>query len=483
MKINHNFKRLTIISSAGCNLACKYCAIAQNKTSLSYANQMQKEIIKAFEDGSFLENTKKIYQFFGQDLSIVTEIDLWGQEPTLTLPYLGEHIKDWIIAYPNWNHMFFSTNMGTDPNLLFNFILNLDKALNKSFTLKIQISYDGIYSCINERGIDPQVIKDHYITLINLLNKTVFQNLNVIFSLHGVINFDTIYALINDDNLLLEYIIDLDQTEQLLMQSIQNIGCKYAGNSLIIEQPHDTSTQDGQILSIFLQKIQMLSYDLKLTFKNPADNLLQQLINRTHYSSNWENELNDQLNLNYNSFKKNAANYLTCGTLESELKITYNGILLNCLNNIFNTNQETLNSENQIEYSIFNSLLEHPYYINPLSATQKEIENLFNIYDNISSSFLALYQSTINLMILLADDGQIHSSYKYNKEKLIYHAYRIACFQYCVYNRLTQSSSHYLSYTGVCRLFCNGLLDLMDNYFLKQGEKKWTNSNQMNRKF
>lgn len=489
MKTIYDFSRLTLISSAGCNLSCKYCVISQNKTSQIYSNKMQQNIIQSFKDNTFLQNTKDIYNFFEQDYSVVQEINLWGQEPTLTLPYFGQNIKDWLDTYYNWHILFLSTNMGTDPKLLLNFIKDLDNALTHKFHLIIQISYDGEYSCLHERGIDTKIIKSHYLSLISELNNFVLKNLNISFSMHGVINFNTIYNIINDDQLLIEYITDLDNTKYFLSSNIHNIGCNFIGCSLVLEQPHQTSVMDGQILNLFLQKLQIISSDLSLHFLNPIYDFLLQLSRRCHCDRLWQEQISNELNISYNPFntslfQNNISEFLSCGVFANELKITYNGILLNCLNNIFNTDIQFLNTNNQIDFTILKSLIEHKYYIMPLKENnQNNITNIFNIYNGIQTAFLTMYQSTINLMILLAQDKQILNNYNYDNKKLLRHAYYINCFQYCVYNRVIQSSSHYLSSIYVCRLLCNGVLDLVDEYFIENEDQIWNDINQIIKKY
>ena len=41
---------------------------------------------------------------------LINQIAFWGMEPTLTLKYITEHIKDWFNLFPNWNICYFTTN-------------------------------------------------------------------------------------------------------------------------------------------------------------------------------------------------------------------------------------------------------------------------------------------------------------------------------------------------------------------------------------
>ena len=69
--IKNKYDSLCLVSSANCNLSCKYCEIAKSK-KYGYAHDLQQKIKTAFEDGSFLENTLHSYKVLRQDTSKVT---------------------------------------------------------------------------------------------------------------------------------------------------------------------------------------------------------------------------------------------------------------------------------------------------------------------------------------------------------------------------------------------------------------------------
>jgi sulfatase maturation enzyme AslB (radical SAM superfamily) len=60
--VKYKYDSICLVSSASCNLNCKYCEIARSKDVSNYANTLQEKIKKSFEDGSYLKNVAITYQ-------------------------------------------------------------------------------------------------------------------------------------------------------------------------------------------------------------------------------------------------------------------------------------------------------------------------------------------------------------------------------------------------------------------------------------
>lgn len=60
MENNIDIRALTLVSSCGCNLHCKYCMI--NNSLNDCSAKLQQDTINALSDGTFLENVKKIFK-------------------------------------------------------------------------------------------------------------------------------------------------------------------------------------------------------------------------------------------------------------------------------------------------------------------------------------------------------------------------------------------------------------------------------------
>ena len=115
-----DIRAISLVSSCGCNLHCKYCLIENTLNNCS-AN-LQHETIKALNDGTFLNNVKGIFKRLNLDRYKIECFTLWGQEPTLTLHLLTDHLEDWFNYFPNINHIDYSTNGMDFPERTVNFI-------------------------------------------------------------------------------------------------------------------------------------------------------------------------------------------------------------------------------------------------------------------------------------------------------------------------------------------------------------------------
>ena len=137
-KLIENIKTLTLISSCGCNLQCNYCLIGRSANEGSA--QLQLNTMQALDDGSFLENTKKAFDKLEVPYSQISKIELWGQEPTLTLHLLTKHLEDWFATYPSVTNMMFSTNTMAYPERIIDFVLKLDSILTNPFLTPVDVS-------------------------------------------------------------------------------------------------------------------------------------------------------------------------------------------------------------------------------------------------------------------------------------------------------------------------------------------------------
>lgn len=477
--IQQKYNSICLISSCSCNLNCNYCVIAKSAAHSKDRDSIQQKTIQAFQDGTFLNNVVNTYQQLGQDLLNITCLNMWGQEPTLTLPYLTEHLEDWFLKFPNINFIEFSTNGGTDPNILYNFITKVDNIINHGCRIHIQISYDGEWSCLHQRLIKPELIKNNIKTLLGKLNETLLKRTIVKFEPHGVLNFPLIKHLMETDTIA-DYLIELDNTCYDLQSINLNRFCDIGGHTLSIEQPYKASSDDGMLLYTFLKKSLMVEKTLNLKRPSAIHPLLVHTIgglnekDKVLIDDKWKGNLQNTLN-NSRNIIDTFWEGTSCGSYRTELKFKYDGTIVGCQNLVFDTDKNTLNETDSMLRAVKESLLDHDYYINLIndSSSEESIKANFKIFDTFNSSFMATYQSIINMMIFLAEAGQIDNSYITDKDKLFRHALIVSRQNPCFYNHLTSTGSHYLESTGVCRLLCNGVIDLAEQeYFLSYSQRE-----------
>jgi hypothetical protein len=145
----------------------------------------------------------------------------------------------------------------------------------------------------------------------------------------------------------------------------------------------------------------------------------------------------------------------------------YDGTIVGCQNFLFNTIKEHLNEPNPVNYSVKENLIDKHMFINLTddNTTIEDLNKVFHKFQNNETAFLATYQSILNTILLLADCGQASQDYLYNREKLLKHGIMIAKYNSCFFNHLITTGSVFLEPTRVCRLLCNGVLDIVEKWY------------------
>ena len=140
--INYSFdscKHLVLFTSESCNLQCSYCDMNKhfnNKYHLNEANLVK----ESMKNGVYLNNLKQIFQRLGIDPSQINNLDLWGQEPTLTLNEFSIMFQELYKYCPNINNLFFSTNGVGFIDSIISFIKTIDLIVKYNFQLNYQLN-------------------------------------------------------------------------------------------------------------------------------------------------------------------------------------------------------------------------------------------------------------------------------------------------------------------------------------------------------
>lgn len=478
---NSKFNSLCLILSCGCNLECKYCYIAKSKQSKDYAASLQKNTIQALKDGSFLNNVQKTYDFFEQDLNTVENLSFWGQEPTLTLKYFTENLEDWCTILPNWKALFFSTNGVNNSIDIADFIIKLDSLITQKFDLTVQISYDGEWSCLNQRGVSAQTIKNNYQTIIEKLNTQTLNYVHANFHFHGVLSFENIERMNSYDDIF-KYYKDFDDLVIWAESIIKNPNVSTDFSATInMESPYPASTFDGIKAADFIKKsLRLNDKDFKRGVL--VNSMLRRIVGDYNVSHGifdsdlWikmlENTLdpkeNQKLHHDMGHIDENSTflGRMFCGSYRNELKIMYDGTVIGCQNYIYNTDLDHLEESDKTLYSIKSNLAKHNVHFNVLKdSNEKNIKKVLRIFDETQGdTFKTSFHSMVNLMTWLAECNQIDLSYKGNPEKILRHSLILTLNNSCFYNNLVASGSHYIKDAGYIRLYCNGVLDEVDRW-------------------
>lgn len=454
------------MTSLGCNLNCAYCHITQSKNQNS--NNLQQKTIQALNNGEFLENIKKSLQKISQSTGKITSIQFWGQEPTLTLHLITEHLDEWFNTFPNWNALMFSTNGMAFGERIFDFLKAVDEYRNEDFFVNIQFSWDGDESTNNIRNGNSKQIKENIKKFLNLCNNYTFHHIHFSGNLHGVISLELIKKL-NSPDKIINFYKNLDENANELFNFNRNNHVEFAPIvDLALENPVDASTFDGLSLAYFYKQSSLIRPTL---FQNP--NFItasSTLINQYNMVHSFVDRFRDEKPLPIlfermaqdekleQDFMNNLSQALWCGNGYGELKIMYNGQFITCQNSIYETELEFLPTDNSIESSVKRTWVQKKYYLDPITATEDEIRSFFHLYKvGKESCFAFIWQQTFNLMLEMAKIGQIDSIYQDPKITLE-HSLFLTMYNSCMWNHYVKTGSMFLKSTGFIRLYCNGFL-------------------------
>ncbi|MCR4661201.1 MAG: hypothetical protein K5765_04265 [Clostridia bacterium] len=471
---------LSLIMSYGCNLDCQYCRIAQGRHDNINSANLQQKTIQALSDGTFLNNIQKGLYRIKQSPHQIDTISLWGQEPTLTLHLLTEHIQDWLTVFPNWSSCSFSTNMVAYPERIYDFCCALDQHLNHPFYIDIQLSYDGEYSTSQLRGAEGNVIFKNAEILIKKLNNYHFQNLTASFHFHAVLSLDLMQKL-QDPNEMFQY-------EKSLIEWTNYFASLNYNNSIIVEpemdigleNPVDASCFDGinlanccylsdRVLSSLLPKGEdrKVYYSLGERVRLSPFHMLDAIrgsIEEFGYQNFDEllNRITDDTIARKEFFKRvNPA--LWCGNGVGELKIRYDGTLVNCQNHMYDLDlseftPEFFKTKTLINYEKQN-LVKHHYFINLLTDSNEQIIKYFDLFNTMKFESLEfIFRNTLTLLSALWQCQQIDPSYE-DIRKRVKHSILLAVIGCCSYNNQITTASLYVRHTGYLRMYCNGFLE------------------------
>lgn len=166
--------QVSVLGASDCDLSCSYCYLGKN---CAFKDQDQ-NIINAWKDGSYLENIKKVLDFFNSDPKEVRSFQLWGGEPLLHIDILQQNKIGTKIGqlFPELLEFLIPTNFNnTNIEAIIDFIYDLDKelsprttgSLNPQCQFHIQASIDGPPGDFNTHG--HQVSWDKYMMNYNKL--------------------------------------------------------------------------------------------------------------------------------------------------------------------------------------------------------------------------------------------------------------------------------------------------------------------------
>lgn len=471
MKIDN----LTLISSEGCNLNCSYCVVTKPQQKI-----INEEIKQAFKDGTYLNNIIQTFNNLSQDLSNITNITLWGQEPTLTMKELADFMPSLLKYCPNFNHFSFSTN-GVDniDNIIYLLSILSTIDFKSNLTIHIQFSHDGSYSTENLRGVSSEKIINNIKYFIKNLNVlSLSEKIRVDITFHGVLTRIIMKEFLNDETKILNYWLEWEKYLKEFNKINLNKQIFIKGWTPSIETPVNASKEEGELFAEFYRQSKKAFENNKIP--NKIYNCLLDQFNHALIKPLFVDEL---LGKNYDNIIYKLANYeyddrdyinslssgLFCGPFTHSLKIRYDGSLIHCQNVVHLLKEDNCNQSDEQEYLVAKSMLNHNHYPNiakfGLTKDNKKIFDRLSLYKE--SGYPQLYSLIVNLMKILSDANQIDESYFNNDEKILRHAFYLSWFNNCLDNEFRTNASAVTKHLGFIRLLCNGFMDEYETHLYK----------------
>ena len=496
-----NIAKIVFITSESCNLNCKYCEISKNSNKNHLKEQ--EKIKQALADGSYVTRYMQVFNKYNIDVKKITSLDLWGQEPTLTLNEFSsqfDRIMDWLV---NCKLFFFSTNAIAYPERIINFIKVVNNYFidqdSRPFIAQIQFSFDGKEPTLEKRGIDPEIIINNIKYIISETNKiNIDKKVLFRFSFHGVLTMDIIKKGLdtNVDDHWLE--------EDSLLKEFTNLNTNKRieiGPTIFthFQQPQYATGEDGKLVAEYTKRCLNSTASFKQSYLgilSPFAHAARSIL-LTQYKDpilmpyKVDGELNtysssdifkykiddiyDSFNYEYDKMIPEndylISDLYGCGAGAWQLKMRYNGDILYCQNTFYGTNKENFEGKVGADFDIQRFECDHPgFQPNLLTSSEEDIKNFINIFDvKRHYGHMCLLSNTINLMHILLKNKQIDLSYENNNEKILRHSIYLSQFVQCFYNNIIDTGTLYSLSVGSIRFFCNGMLDIVEDYAKKWG--------------
>lgn len=467
-------KILTIISSEACNLHCSYCEIAAS-TAQAHCNENLK-IRKAMENGEFINTIKQIYQKYGFNYKDIFKMNLWGEEPTLTLDSFCIMFPEICKLFPNLKEVFFSTNGVANIDRILQLVNCINNKIgNRTIRLQIQFSFDGYWATKFNRGIDPSIIENNVKYFITELNKIKLrENVEIAYAFHNVIALNVINHIYEQDDGVFSFWKEIYDFQNQFKELTTNPQVVFNAISEGIMTPYNATKEEGILFAQFFNEshniIEKYFPDIR-TVERGIDIVTDDLISLENHSNDFKQDL-EKLVFNIISSRQTFFNneqdsrHPGCEPQCRELKIRYNGQMVHCHNSIFGLSElDNLENPDKQEREVRAINLQYNYCPNLLTDPIEEIQKWDYRWKNLFSieCIPQMYTILVDFMTILAEIGQIDQSYAIDRKKLLRHAYILLHIYNCWENNLNITGSIYGEDFGKIRLYANGFLDFLEN--------------------
>lgn len=434
-----------LYTDAVCNLKCTYCFIDKNPALV----RIDKLLDESFKGDYYYEFAKKVFPNPQQ----LTEVQIWGGEPTLYLERTHYTISKLLGYYPNLSKFMFSTNFTPDDcvDKVEKFVDTICQDRKRNVELVIQLSIDGP-TYINDinRGLGvTEKFTKNFALLVSRINDITNRNPNITIRAHFKPTLDGIsIRKLQDRDSVYKYFKFLESYQDISRQvvserftfdpSVPNTACP---------SPH---TKEEGLLFTNLCKITR-----ELEAENRENKIFDYYSCITPFAGGREID------------KKNCYNCGNCGTGRIVVGLLPND-MISCCHNGFTELltdykkycMENLdNSDRTIDFNLFDSRTVENAMVFPY-------KNL-GLYERQSELFCVdreCFQlvNIVSEIQLLARNRQIDSKYTEPKEAIAAANFILARTAYCIRDNLGTTGSKTIIPPGLLKLLLNGAREYIE---------------------
>lgn len=429
--------------SSDCNMACKYCYIEKEKSCMASYNR---EIRKALEDGTFVENVKRVTASI---VNNIENISLWGAEPTINSQYWARTFTALFDYYPNAKEVMFSTNALLGDRIYEDFFLPMVVYAHKNkrhIDFNLQMSLDGPPE-FNDDSRHPGATASTIKTIKEILTRCPSDMEYFTLTINTKPTLDVSYMKIMNErgidsfNWYYKFFDDLQVECDKLIENKKNINLALAGCPTLVDPGYYTK-QDGEVFAKWLSFLPKVNTQELKTYKSRP--LFVQLFNgpESFLKAEGDNPLSCQ------------ENAYSCSASKNNITIDHEG-------NIYTCNRLCRNAALDEEHRTKHAMQSGSNINTSDKVWMKRTWGSTAFHEDLMSRKYFFDQ----MAVTMACAGQIDEKYAYNEDERLM-MFMMVCGLYChigVEEDYTSNPS--IVPCSYLRLLGNGAQDAMLHYY------------------
>ena len=447
-------KTISVLTSSQCNLNCSFCFLHKHEA----LNKYDQIIIQAWEEKTYLKNVYNALKILGEDPNQITQVNFWGGETLLHIDLIQENLLEFFKYFPNLERFSISTNWTINIEKYFNFIKELNSIAPRKIIINNQCSIDGPPGPISDAGHNGwDLYLKNYKLFTDLCNTTKLSNIELYLVINAVVDKKIYLNDFCQYDKMKDYMAYMDnflkQIEQMCISASLFVQKRFIlpGYSY----PYEATVEDGlnfcKIIRLweYVRANEFPQYNTYFT----SDTDFYNGITSFNFVGDWQ----------YNNAE--------CCEQKTALTFLPDGRQVECSSSYIESDpdyrQECLDMGDKDRY--YSSLIHHTNSINPLTASEDELNNYnWAVRTGYRNTEMTYLHFMVEMCKELALAGQIPKKYYYDEELLINHLLAIPGVINCSRENINTTMNVFLPNITTFRLFLNGTIEyLYDNHLIE----------------